>query len=173
VAAAQGQEPGQVAVPGPGPHAEEASETLWPERPPDAARNNLHQAVHAARRAIDSCGADGRACLQLREGLLLLSPGDPPWIDVVAFEQAAKTARMDGDVAAYEDALALCSGELLPEDRFEEWASTRRESLHQLRLARGVELGSCRPRRASERQRPRRSARRSPLIRCTSRPTER
>ena len=39
-------------------HRERLAELLWPDRDADAAANNLHQALHAARRAI---GADGPA----------------------------------------------------------------------------------------------------------------
>src|SRR5206468_5109516 len=31
---------------------EQAMEELWPDRPPDAARNNLHQALRVARTAL-------------------------------------------------------------------------------------------------------------------------
>ncbi|MGE5745716.1 MAG: ATP-binding protein, partial [Solirubrobacterales bacterium] len=121
-------------------HAEQVSEVLWPELAPDAARNNLHQAAHAARRAFDLRGADGSRCLRLSEGLLLLCPEDPVWIDSVAFEQAAASARGQRRAAAYVAALELYTGELLPEDRFEEWTSVSRETLRDLRLALGIEL---------------------------------
>jgi predicted ATPase/DNA-binding SARP family transcriptional activator len=121
-------------------HAETVGETLWPELAPDAARNNLHQATHAARRAFDLRGADGQRCLQLSDGLLLLCPEDPIWIDAVAFERAAGSARELQRAAAYVEALTLYTGELLPEDRFEDWTSVPREALRDLRLALGIEL---------------------------------
>ena len=121
-------------------HAEAVGETLWPELAPDAARNNLHQATHAARRALDLRGAEGQRCLQLSDGLLLLCPEDPIWIDAVAFEQAARSARELQQARAYVEALELYTGELLPEDRFEDWTSVPREALRDLRLALGIEL---------------------------------
>ncbi|MBA3844541.1 MAG: SARP family transcriptional regulator, partial [Actinobacteria bacterium] len=35
-------------------HREQAMDILWPDRDPAAAANNLHQAVHIARRALHS-----------------------------------------------------------------------------------------------------------------------
>jgi hypothetical protein len=55
-------------------HVEQAAELLWAERDRDSARNNLHQAIFAARRALDSIGLDGSRYLGLREELILLGP---------------------------------------------------------------------------------------------------
>ena len=38
-------------------------DALWPDADVDAARNNLHQVVHAARRALATVGVDGAAAL--------------------------------------------------------------------------------------------------------------
>jgi DNA-binding SARP family transcriptional activator len=84
------------------------------------ARNNLHQAIFAARRALDSAGLKGRDRLELREDVIVLCPDDPVRIDVLAFEEAAATGRKKRDLAAYRDALDSYDGELLPEDRYEE-----------------------------------------------------
>ena len=50
-------------------------------------------------------------------------------MDVDAFEEAAATARRVKDLAAYRVAIDLYAGELLPGDRYEEWAQERREGL--------------------------------------------
>jgi predicted ATPase len=113
-------------------HAEQAAELLWPERDPDSARNNLHQAIFAARRALDSIGADGRSCLELHEEVITLCRHDPVEIDFVGFVEAAATARELGAPAAYRAALDAYGGELLPEDRYEDWAESRREELAEL-----------------------------------------
>jgi DNA-binding SARP family transcriptional activator len=42
-------------------------------------------------------------------------------VDVDAFEAAAARARTARDPTAYERALGLYGGELLPEDRYEPW----------------------------------------------------
>ena len=52
----------------------------------------------------------------------MLCPEGQLWVDVEAFEEAAETARRSRDPAAYRAAIELYAGELLPEDRYEEWA---------------------------------------------------
>jgi predicted ATPase/DNA-binding SARP family transcriptional activator len=121
-------------------HADQAAELLWADRDPASARNNLHQAIFAARRALDSIGLEGRRRLELQEDVIALCPHDPVRIDVVAFEEAAAKAREERDPAAYRTALDSYDGELLPEDRYEEWTASRRDALHELRLALGIEL---------------------------------
>ncbi len=110
-------------------HRERIADLLWPDRDADAAANNLHQALHAARRAI---GADA---LRLSDGLVVLDAE----VDVDAFERAAAHARAAQEVDAYEAALDLF-GELLPEDRYEPWADARRAALLELHTELCVEL---------------------------------
>ena len=121
-------------------HVEQAAELLWAGRDPDSARNNLHQAIFAARRALDSIGLDGNRYLELREELILLCPEDPVRIDAVAFEDLAAAAREQGEPGAYRSALEGFDAELLPADRYEDWSRERRDSLDQLRLALEAEL---------------------------------
>jgi hypothetical protein len=121
-------------------HVEEAAELLWAGRDPSSARNNLHQAIFAARRALDSIGLDGSQYLELREELILLSPEDPVQIDAVAFEELAATAREQGEPGAYRSALEGFDAALLPADRYEDWSRERRDSLDELRLALKAEL---------------------------------
>jgi DNA-binding SARP family transcriptional activator len=102
-------------------HREQAMELLWPDLTATAAQNNLHQALHAARRVI---GADR---LTLEDGMLALA-GDVD-TDVDAFEAAAAAARASGEPHAYTRALERFGGELLPEDRYEPWADARRAAL--------------------------------------------
>jgi predicted ATPase/DNA-binding SARP family transcriptional activator len=111
-------------------HRERLADLLWPDRDGDAAANNLHQALHAARRAI------GTDALRLSDGVVALDAE----VDVDAFEAAAAHARDAHEVAAYELALDLHAGELLPEDRFEPWADARRAALLELHGALCLEL---------------------------------
>src|SRR6266851_8526903 len=89
-------------------HREQAMDVLWRDRDPAAAANNLHQAVHVARRALD-VGA-----IELRDEVLSLTAD----IDVDQFELAATHARRTKTPAAYRAALSLYVGELLPENRY-------------------------------------------------------
>ena len=100
-------------------HREQAMDALWPDRDPAAAANNLNQAVHAARRAL------GAEAISGHEGLLRLEAD----LDVDAFERAAADARREQTGAACERALSLYGGELLPENRYDDWTSLERERL--------------------------------------------
>jgi predicted ATPase/DNA-binding SARP family transcriptional activator len=117
-------------------HRERLAELLWPERDADAAANNLNQALYAARRALDAAGADGAAAVVMIDGAVVLKAQ----VDVDAFEAAATRARVDRDAAAYERALGLHGGALLPEDRYEPWADARRAALTELHTALCLEL---------------------------------
>jgi predicted ATPase/DNA-binding SARP family transcriptional activator len=121
-------------------HREQAGALLWPDRADDARAlaNNLHQAVYAARRALDAAGADGAAILALREDVLGLQ-GDVR-VDAVELEAAIAAARAAGTPAALEEALAEARGELLPEDRYEDWTTDRREALRELVTAAYLDL---------------------------------
>ena len=115
-------------------HRERATELLWPDRGRDAAANNFHQALYVARRALEAAGAEGPAVLALRDDMLVLCPGGQVEVDVDAFDAAVARARETGTVADLRAALALHGGELLPEDRYEPWASGRREALGEAHL---------------------------------------
>jgi predicted ATPase/DNA-binding SARP family transcriptional activator len=123
-------------------HAGEAAELLWPDRDRASARNNLHQAIFAARRALDSIGLDGAACVELHDDLIELCSEAPVWIDVEVFEEVGARARAGRDASAYRAALDSHEGELLPEDRYEQWTASGRDAVHELRLALGIELAA-------------------------------
>src|SRR3954447_18288100 len=107
-------------------HRERATELLWPDRTSEAAANNFHQALYVARRAFEAAGAEASSVLPLRDDMVLLAPDGGAEGDVDAFESAAARARETGELADYEAALALHGGELLVEDRYEDWSVTRR-----------------------------------------------
>jgi predicted ATPase len=111
-------------------HREQLMDALWPDLDPAAAANNLHQVVHVARRAL---GADA---IELREELLTLRA----CVDVDDFERAAEQARRAGTSGAYRAALSLYGGELLPENRYDDWTGQRREEIEQLRVELEAEI---------------------------------
>ena len=113
-------------------HREQVMDALWRERDPGAAANNLYQAVHAARRAV------GAETIVVREELLSLVAET----DVDEFERAAAEARRHATPASYRAALAVYSGELLPENRYEDWAADRREVLARLHAELSDELAA-------------------------------
>jgi len=112
-------------------HREQAMDLLWPNLGLRAASNNLRQALHVARRALEPDPTIATRYLSLRNEQLVMSPEGRLWVDVEAFEEAAASARHSGDPAAYRAAIELYSGELLPEDRYEEWTEEHRRRLRE------------------------------------------
>jgi predicted ATPase/DNA-binding SARP family transcriptional activator len=117
-------------------HREALVGVLWPERDAASASNNLHQALFVARRVL--AGAPGGMCC-LRDDVVLLSEGPAPWLDTEAFDATCRRARQTRDPGAYRTALELYRGELLPEDRFEDWSEGPREVLRERHLGLLVE----------------------------------
>jgi predicted ATPase len=111
-------------------HREQAMDLLWGESDPAAAANNLNQVVHVARRAL------GRDAIDARDGLLWLEAE----VDVDVFERVAADARRARTLAGYRAALSLYGGELLPENRYDDWAQERRQDLAELHEALEREL---------------------------------
>src|SRR5215213_1599717 len=109
-------------------HREQAMELLWPDAGVEVAGNNLHKAVHMARRALEPAlesAADSHFIITQNQQVLLRAPRKL-WIDVDEFEQRASRAVKAADVEAYEAALALYAGDLLLEDPYEDWVVPRR-----------------------------------------------
>src|SRR5215218_8223691 len=115
-------------------HRERAMDLLWPELGLRAASNNLRQALHVARRTLHPDPEIASRLLSVSGEQLLMCPHGQLWADVETFEEAADTARRSKDPAAYRAAIELYPGELLPEDRYEDWLEGRREALRQLYL---------------------------------------
>jgi predicted ATPase/DNA-binding SARP family transcriptional activator/DNA-binding CsgD family transcriptional regulator len=116
---------------------ERVMELLWPRSSKSAASNNLRQTLHAVRKAL---GAGGSRYLVSEDGSLLLCPEDELRVDAETFEEAALAARRSHEPAAYRLAIDLYAGELLPEDRFEDWAEDERANLRRTYLELLTEL---------------------------------
>jgi DNA-binding SARP family transcriptional activator len=116
-------------APGRGMHREEVMDLLWPDESPDQSAPRLHKAAHFARRAT------GRAdAVVLRGDVAWLFPEGDVVVDAVRFEELARVAVAAGDRALAGEALAWYGGELLPGDRYDDWATERRELLALRRL---------------------------------------
>jgi DNA-binding SARP family transcriptional activator len=112
-------------------HRERVEWLLWPRLEPRAASQNLHHTLYRARHTLEPAlkhRAEPRF-LRLQNDLLELAPDDWFESDLETFEHAAATALGAGDAALCADAVALFGGELLPEERFEDWAIDRRETV--------------------------------------------
>ena len=119
-------------------HREQIMDRLWPNSGKGSASNNLRQIAHTVRKTLEP--VSGSHYLYSDNESLVLCPGGDLWVDVEAFEEAAATARRSKDPAAYRAVVDLYAGELLPEDRYEEWAQDRREGLRRLYLGLLLEL---------------------------------
>lgn len=110
-------------------HRETMMDLLWPDESPAQSAPRLHKAAHFARRAA---GRDD--AVVLRDDIVWLFPGAEVTVDAIRFEELARSAVGRNDPDAARDALAWYGGELLPGDRYEDWAIDRRELLHLRRL---------------------------------------
>lgn len=104
-------------------------DVLWPDLEPEAAANNLHKALYVARRALSPDASTAGSHISLQGEMVALNPPAELWTDVEAFQEAVIAARKTSALTAYEEAAHLYTGDLLPEDLYEDWAAGRREEL--------------------------------------------
>jgi predicted ATPase/DNA-binding SARP family transcriptional activator/tetratricopeptide (TPR) repeat protein len=111
-------------------HRDVLLDALWPDRDPVSAVNNLHQALHVARRVLAGDGPSN-GWLELRDDVVGLLAAGLVEVDVRRFQQLTTVARASGDLADLRTAALAYTGDLLPEDRFEDWAVRPREELRE------------------------------------------
>jgi DNA-binding SARP family transcriptional activator/pimeloyl-ACP methyl ester carboxylesterase len=118
-------------------HRERAIDALWAELPPEAGAANLYKAAHHARAAMGS-----REAIVLLGGQVRLWPGTSVEVDAERFAATAEAALRTGSTDGCARAAAEYDGELLPEDRYEQWVQEPRERLRllYLELLRGAGL---------------------------------
>ncbi|HEX4717386.1 MAG TPA: AAA family ATPase [Thermoleophilaceae bacterium] len=116
-------------------HREQLLDILWPGVELESALNSFGKALYAARRALepDLAPRENSSYLRLTDSMVALET-DHVWIDADHFEQLAESALRDGDAGAYESALVAYGGDLLPEDRYEDWCAQRRDYLAELHI---------------------------------------
>ncbi|MCU1346232.1 MAG: transcriptional regulator, family [Acidimicrobiia bacterium] len=107
-------------------HREQVIDLIWPDDMLDVAVPKLHKAAYFARRTL---GDPEAVVLSGDTVALFAEPDMETVVDVVQFEELARRALAEQSTAIAAKALALYGGELLPEDRYEPWAESRREQL--------------------------------------------
>ena len=114
-------------------HRDQVLEILWPDVDVESALNSFGKALHAARRAFEPelLPRESSAYLRLSDEMLTLDT-EHILIDADHFQRLAEGALQLGSVSGYETALAAYAGELLPEDRYEDWSGERRHFLAEL-----------------------------------------
>lgn len=113
-------------------HRDAVVEALWPDLAAVAGANNLHQALHAARRALAEAGASADV-LRLRDGVVALCPDGGLATDVQDLEAALDKALAADAPDLLLDIATQCSQGLLPEDGYEDWAHPYQEHIAGLR----------------------------------------
>src|SRR5690349_21473187 len=107
---------------------EQAMALFWPDAGPDAASDSLRSSLTILRQtlrpAADLIGADRYH--------IWINPASDYWCDADEFERLARRALAGADPAPYQEALALYGGDYLPGDLYDDWATTRRDSLREL-----------------------------------------
>jgi DNA-binding SARP family transcriptional activator len=119
----------------PWPSREALMEVFWSGAAPEAARNNLHVALHGLRRALRLAGNVPVVMFE-RDGYRL-HPDLRVWVDVEEFDHHVQAGRrleaaaeLAGAMAEFELALSLYQGDFLADDPYEEWPVLTRERLH-------------------------------------------
>jgi DNA-binding SARP family transcriptional activator/tetratricopeptide (TPR) repeat protein len=104
--------------------AEQVVDLMWPDLSAQAGGANLRKAAHLARQVLgvhDAVVAAG--------GAVALFPQGEVWTDAEEFERIADAAVRTGDHGSLTTAIELYAGDLLPDDRYEDWAAAPRERL--------------------------------------------
>ncbi len=113
---------------------EDIFDALWPELNGERALNSLNKALHTARRALEpelKAGVASSFLVTQDQRVALRAPGGL-LIDAFRFEERARSAIGAFDPSQIRAALFAYTGELLPEDRLEDWTVIYREQLSHL-----------------------------------------
>ncbi|HUG13952.1 MAG TPA: BTAD domain-containing putative transcriptional regulator, partial [Thermomicrobiales bacterium] len=122
-------------------HRERLIDLLWPELDYDAGLNNLRQALYHARRELQRGGMPAGSVLRRDGEMVVLAAGDGVWVDVQAYERAARQAWRAPSPDSIRAAIDLYAGDLLPDDVYEEWTEPLRTTLRAGYLALLTRLG--------------------------------
>ncbi len=113
---------------------DEAMDVLWPHLEESAAASQLYKALHHIRSAFVEESEEADEWIEITDDLIRLEPPGEVVIDVHRFEESARSGLRDRRMQELEHAVSLYAGDLLPMDRYSEWASVPREHYRQLYL---------------------------------------
>jgi two-component SAPR family response regulator len=113
---------------------------FWPDADADAARHNLHQAIHNLRKTLRRLDTQDQVIL-FENDAYFFNPELNIRFDFVEFEQyiqAGRRMEQAGQTAAalreYRAAVEIYQGNFLEEDLYEDWPYTQREYFRQIYL---------------------------------------
>lgn len=115
-------------------HRERLMDLLWPDLEPAPAGANLRKAIHQARNALNEARRGAGHLISFENDVVSLA-SEGLAVDTESFRSALSVARRSGDGAAYRMALEIYSGDLLPDDLYEDWAAVARRELHEDHVA--------------------------------------
>jgi DNA-binding SARP family transcriptional activator/tetratricopeptide (TPR) repeat protein len=110
-------------------HREQLVDMLWPNLSVEEAAPRLHKAAHFARRALH----DPESVILAGDAVRLF-PTRRVRVDAIQFETLAVSALAAADRGAASRAADTYTGELLPQDPYEDWAIDTRDRMHLLYL---------------------------------------
>lgn len=123
-------------------HKEQIIDQLWPELDLDLGDRDFRVALNTINRVIEAeRRSRARPRYILRYGLAYGLNLHEAWVDADAFEahvvagNQALPEDVEAAMAHYQEAIALYTGDYLPERRYEDWTSAERERLQTLALA--------------------------------------
>jgi DNA-binding SARP family transcriptional activator len=122
-------------------HREQVMDALWSELGSTAAGANLRKVLYYARSALEDATSGGAALISSDGDVVALAAAELS-TDVELFRSSLAGARRAGDVDEYSRAVLLYRGELLPDDRYDDWAVGVRRELHVEFLAALTELAA-------------------------------
>jgi DNA-binding SARP family transcriptional activator len=119
---------------------DELLEMFWPELTLESASHALRTTLHRIRRVLepDRAPRTPSAYLRVAEDAVHFPAEGRIWLDVAEFEARLREAErrevggdVEGGLQGLRDALEMYPGDLLPEDRYEEWSLVPREQLQE------------------------------------------
>ncbi len=110
---------------------DQAIDLFWSESDLETGANNLYRTLHELRQTLNKSLGQGtdQAVFQFKDGVLSLN--DSVWVDATEFERlcSIRARSPTEQIESLEQAIALFQGDLLPDDLYDEWTITFRESL--------------------------------------------
>lgn len=113
---------------------EQVMDELWPQLDASAAASQLYKALHHIRKAVSTESDEADEWIEITDDLIRLVPPGGVVVDVHRFEETARSGLRDRRIQDMEQAVSIYAGDLLPMDRYAEWASVPREHYRQLYL---------------------------------------
>jgi DNA-binding SARP family transcriptional activator/pimeloyl-ACP methyl ester carboxylesterase len=110
-------------------HREQVIDALWPDLPPGAGAANLRKAAHYARASLGA-----KEAVVLRQGQVTLWPDAELAVDAERFETEGELALRAGVAEACAAVAGSYRGELLPDQRYQDWAEERCRAVRALYL---------------------------------------